>query len=151
MPVPRFEVGIGAIDGANLVFHVSVPYQSGTVAYFLNGQLKRADYDDGWVESDPASGEITLKEAPQSVNFPDVVQFFFIDTSPVLPESVLFSLRGRLLSLVAARGSIHGLEAVSGMLRLKQGVAGSVGAVEAVDGKLIQRTVLRGHLGCVSA
>lgn len=151
MPVPRFEVGIGAIDGANLVFHVSVPYQPGTVAYFLNGQLKRADYDDGWSESDPATGEITLKEAPQSANFSDVVQFFFIDTSPVLPESVLTSLRGRLIQAAEISASIAMLEAVGGTLEQLQGITGSVASPESVSGALRQKSVLVGHIGCVHA
>lgn len=89
MPTPRFEVPAGAIDGVNKVFILSRSYTPGSVAAFLNGQLKREDYEDGWVETDPVAGIVTLKEAPIAFGSPDpldVVQIFYIDTEPDPPE-----------------------------------------------------------------
>lgn len=91
MPIPRFEVPSGAINGANTVYTVSVPYIMGSTAVFLNGMLMRPDYDDGWIETDPAGGQVTLKVAPQVL---DVVQIFFLDTSPRNVEEEVTPIRG---------------------------------------------------------
>jgi hypothetical protein len=76
MATPHFEVPAGDVDGVNTVFTVAAPYRPGSTALFLNGQLKRADYDDGWTESNPETGEVTLAEAPLT---DDVVQVFYLD------------------------------------------------------------------------
>ena len=47
MPIPRFEVPVGAVDGANTVYTTSVPYQAGSTAVFLNGLLLRPDLAAG--------------------------------------------------------------------------------------------------------
>ena len=90
MGLPRFEVPSGVIDGVNTVFTVSVPYISGTTAVWLNGVLLEPSLVDGWIESNPATGEITLKEPPQATGpCPDVLQVFFQDTTPDPPETVI--------------------------------------------------------------
>jgi hypothetical protein len=61
---PRIDLLEGVIDGTNTVFTIPQAYQPGTARYFLNGQLKYAPDDDGIVETDPSSGEISVKEAP---------------------------------------------------------------------------------------
>jgi len=85
MGTPRYEVLSGAIDGVNTTFFTSVAYTPGSLAVFINGQLKRADYDDGWIETSPETGEVTLREAPKPypLDHDEVVQAFFIDTIPV--------------------------------------------------------------------
>lgn len=62
----------GAVNGTNRVFRTPVPYVPGSVAVWINGQLRRADWDDGWVEL--GGDVIELKRAPQPE---DVVQAFF--------------------------------------------------------------------------
>ena len=97
MPQPHFEIPVGVIDGVNLIFTVSTPYQPGSTAVFLNGQLKTKGLDDGWAETDPIAGSITMKEAPRGTpGCPDVVQVFFLDTSPALPETVIEHLTGTI-------------------------------------------------------
>lgn len=93
MPLPRFEVAVGPVDGVNTIFRVSTAYLPGTLAPFLNGQLKRADYDDGWTEADPPTGEFKLNEPPL---VGDDVQAFFLDTSPVLVSETVTALLGVL-------------------------------------------------------
>lgn len=78
MAYPRYEVPAGVIDGVNTVFTTLSSYVPGSTAYFLNGQLKRPDYDDGWVETSPAGGVFTVKEAPE---VDDVVQLFYLDST----------------------------------------------------------------------
>lgn len=107
MPLPRFEVPLGPIDGVNKAFTVSAPYRPGTTAVFINGQLKKRTLDDGWVETDPAAGIVTLNEAPVPfARWPEVVQIFYLDTSPALPETVVERLVGSLVEGDAWEGSL---------------------------------------------
>jgi hypothetical protein len=90
----HFEVGKGVINGLNRVFTVSLPYIGGTTAVFYNGQLKRRDYNDGWSETDPISGVVTLDIAPL---IGDVVQVFYVDALPPAPGTqIIHPLLGRL-------------------------------------------------------
>jgi hypothetical protein len=103
----RFEVPSGTVDGINTVFTVSLPYVTGSTAVWLNGVLLRKDLDDGWTESDPSTGEITLKEAPLSSGpCPDVLQVFFKDISPDLPESVVDQICGTISAEAGLSGTI---------------------------------------------
>ena len=126
-----------------------MPYQPGSSAVFVNGLLQERSLDDGWVESDPGAGEITLKEAPQGTptGFPDVLQMFFIDTSPDLPEVVLYRLHGRLresetldgrlVALGHLRGAVSELEGLSGHLVGVTSMTGRVDEVERLTGRLV--------------
>lgn len=78
MARPRFEAATGAIDGVNKIFLVTKPYDPGSLAVFLNGQLKRRDFNDGWEETSPTTGVFTMKEAPLP---DDVVQAFYLDST----------------------------------------------------------------------
>jgi len=101
---PRFEVALGVSDGVNLVFFTpTAPYLPGSVAVFLNGQLKRADFTDGWVETNPVTGEVDLLIAPLGGAPPDVVQIFYLDNSvpvAVLPEAEITVLQATILDTV---------------------------------------------------
>jgi microcompartment protein CcmL/EutN len=150
MPEPRFEIPAGAIDGANVTFVTSQPYRPGSTAVFLNGQLKTQALDDGWDETDPAGGVVTLNEAPRgSPGDPDVVQIFYIDTSPVLPETVVDTrLVGVLREVdtleaeIVSTGLLGGLVDDSGLglegaISEVDQLGGVVQDVEALSGKII--------------
>lgn len=127
MPIPRFEVPQGPIDGTNVSFFVSQPYRPGSTAVFLNGQLKREDYDDGWVESDPSVGKIDLKEPPKpSPGGPDVVQVFYIDTSPALPGESIRDLKGRLRAIDRLSGRLIPEGSLQAFLRETELLSGRV-------------------------
>lgn len=125
MPVARFEVAIGTIDGVNQTFYAPTPYAAGSTAVFVNGQLQRADFDDGWTEINPATGEFWLKIPPIP---DDVVQIFYRDLSPVLPGEEITPITGVLVSVqddfsavltdteVPISGSILGDDAISGQV-----------------------------------
>ena len=87
MARPRFETAIGVIDGVNQIFRTSRPYDAGSLAVFLNGQLKRRWFEDGWVETDPGGSIFFMNEAPQTL---DDVQVFYLDSSdqPVVVEQI---------------------------------------------------------------
>ena len=73
MPQPSLiEPAAGLVDGVNTVFLSSVAYVPNSVQVWLNGQMKRKDFDDGWIEL--GSNKIKLKEAPLPG---DVVQVFY--------------------------------------------------------------------------
>lgn len=72
MPGPVIETATGPINGSNRDFYVSVMYVPGSTEVFLNGQAKRQDWADGWVEL--GSNHVKLNQAPA---VGDVVQVYF--------------------------------------------------------------------------
>lgn len=143
--LPKFEVASGVIDGVNVVFTVSAPYQPGTVAVFLNGQLKRKDFVDGWAETNPAAGIVTLAEAPRPG---DVVQIFFIDGSGagVLDVEEVCPLVGKLFGTddligrmsveqeVTAKAEVIG--ELSGTMREAEAILATVSEADEIHGVL---------------
>jgi len=128
MGQPRFEVPSGTIDNVNTVFTVSVPYVAGSTAVWINGALLEQTLDDGWIESNPATGEITLKEAPRSSGAcPDVLQVFFKDTSADLPETVVSEICGTIV----ADGDLCGT-----LMLTEDVLIGSIGTEEVLCGVL---------------
>lgn len=137
MPSPRFEVPAGLVNGVNVVFTVSMPYGPGSTAVFINGMLMERSLDDGWFETSPSTGVVTLKEAPRGIgNGPDVIQIFFIDTSPALPETIVVNLKG----IIRAR------KPLVGTLRSHQLVTGHIFPTPPLLGHLEERKDLRGSL-----
>jgi hypothetical protein len=53
-----------------------------------------------WVESSPALGQITFDGAQHTPRVGDVVQMFFLDTTPTLPGVVVTEIEGTLEELV---------------------------------------------------
>ena len=114
----RFEVPSGTIDGINTVYTVSVPYVRDSTAVWLNGILLRRDLDDGWVESNPNTGEITLNEPPLSTGpCLDVLQVFFKDTAPPLPETVVEQIFGTISDELEVSGVLSQEDGLLGTLR----------------------------------
>ena len=91
--IPRFEVAVGLIDGVNTTFSVSRAYSPQSLAVYLNGQLKRADYADGWIETSAAGKIFDLKVPPQ---VGDDVQAFYLDTSPLSVEQEVTPIHGTI-------------------------------------------------------
>lgn len=112
----HFEVPTGEIDGSNVVFYVSLPYVPGSTAVWLNGVLLERTRDDGWIESNPALGEITLKEAPRPAkDGEDVLQVFFKDNTPGTPDTVIEYLFGVIVGMDDETG-LHGTLHAEGLL-----------------------------------
>jgi len=151
MPLPHFEVPAGAIDGVNVVFNVSQAYRPGTPAVFLNGLLLRADYTDGWIESNPSTGEVTLKEPPRVTKItPDVVQVFYIDTSPAVLEAVIVErLIGRLRATEELEGHLVPLSPLHASLEGIGELDGHLEPESMIRGELIEEGELHGRLEAV--
>jgi hypothetical protein len=147
MPVPRFEVPLGTVDGVNTTFFVSMPYQVGSTAVFLNGLLTERSLDDGWFETDPSTGEITLKEAPKSIgDCPDVIQVFYLDTSPALPETEVTPLEGLLVPVGDLFGMLGDTDAILGAIAPAEGLFGEVSGPVLVSGVVVDTEPLSGLL-----
>ena len=71
-PPAVIEVAFGPVDGANKQYTVSAMYVPGSLQVWLNGQLKRKDLIDGWVEL--GNNKFEMKEPPLPG---DVVQAWF--------------------------------------------------------------------------
>jgi hypothetical protein len=103
MGIPYIEVAAGPIDGSNLVFTVSRAYQPLSTAVFLNGQLKVRTNADGWAETSPALGSVTLNQAPL---VGDVVEIYYLDTSPTLFTLGMFPLSGTVKPIGDWQGAL---------------------------------------------
>lgn len=133
MGSPIFEVPSGTIDGVNTVFTVSKPYTPNSTAVWINGTLLERTLDDGWVESDPSTGEITLKEAPRSSGAcPDVIQVFYKDTEDDLIGTVVEGIEG----------TISTTGALSGNLLVTLPITGSVDDTLSISGILVDSTTM---------
>jgi len=96
MPLPQFDVPTGVINGVNTVFTVSAAYTAGSARVFHNGLLRRVGDADGWTESNPATGEVTLTEAPITG---DTVVIYYLDTSAAPDPIVVERIDGVIRSL----------------------------------------------------
>jgi hypothetical protein len=123
-----------------MIFVVSMPYGPGTTAVFINGMLMERSLDDGWHETDPDAGIVTLKEAPRGTgNGPDVIQIFFIDRSPPLPEAACVKIRGIVRLGMGKRG-------MRGVLSPALPMHGHIQPQQALHGHCDQRRDLRGSV-----
>ncbi len=145
MPSPRFEVPTGTVDGVNTVFTVSRPYTVGSTAVFRNGLLQQRNLDDGWFETDPNAGIITMKEPPSAYGWPDVIQVFFLDRTPSpapAPGTVAFNLKGiikaskktkaTLTTGIPITGTISSANPLIGHLDLRKDLRGSISSHQVI-------------------
>lgn len=65
MGLPRIDRATGTVDGVNKVFTVPNPYVAGTLVAIVNGRQLDDALDNGWTETNPATGEFTFKLAPR--------------------------------------------------------------------------------------
>jgi hypothetical protein len=147
MSSPRFEVPSGTIDGVNTVFTVSRPYGAGTTAVFINGQLMEKSLEDGWFETDPTSGVITLKEAPRSSGAcPDVIQVFYLDTAAPLPETQICRLKGYLKSSPKLRGLLSCPQEMRGVISTSSKLTGRVDLRKRFRGRVEDSCKIRARI-----
>lgn len=72
MPSAVLRPLLGDVNGANTDFQTPAPYVPGSLAVWVNGQLRRADLNDGWQEL--GGSGVRMKQVPQPG---DVLQAFF--------------------------------------------------------------------------
>lgn len=143
MPQPQFEPMVGAIDGANAVFTTPTPYTVGTVAVYVNGQLQMHNLGNPWVETDPGAGTVTLSFAPQGG---DTVVAFYLDTTPVLPETEIEELEGTLSPTDDLVGGLDDADTLAGSLDEDDSLTGALEADSPLAGSLDEVDYLEGEL-----
>jgi hypothetical protein len=147
MPSPRFEVPAGAVNGVNTVFTVSMPYAPSSTAVFINGMLMERSLDDGWFETNPGAGIVTLKEAPRSIGGgPDVIQIFFLDTSPALPETQIQKLKGIIRMSRDMRAQLRDSLQMTGYLGKPSQLSGRLEERKDLRGSVRSRPALKGYI-----
>jgi hypothetical protein len=117
---------IGAVNGVNTTFFTPTPYVAGTLAAFVNGQLKTKTADDGWTETNPATGEFVYTDAPRTNDKPAA---FYIDTGP---DAIV------LVEVESILGSIDDITPISGAIRTADPLAGSLVISDDLIGTLAQ-------------
>lgn len=148
MSIPRFEILAGTVNGINTVFTTSVPYTAGTLAAFLNGQLKRpsgAGVEDGFAETNPATGTVTFDEAPQTA---DVVQAFYLDTTPTSLETEVSPLFGYIFAVDDLSGSLEAVDELFASAHDVERLGGTI-ADDDLTGAVSDRENLSGSLECL--
>lgn len=145
MGTPRIDTAIGVVDGVNDLFSTPVPYVVKSLSVFLNGQLKRRDLDDGWVEISAVHGTFRLKEVPR---VGEVVQAFYQDGSPgQAPDQVeLLHIRGMLTSTQDLRGIWTLREEAVGLVVASASLGGRVTAQIQIRATLTESGALHGTL-----
>ena len=89
----HFEQPVGIIDGINVVFTTSAAYIPGSIVVFLRGIPRVAAWEDGWFETDPTTGTVTLKEPPV---LGDDVQFMWCEDIGDVVECAVEPLHGMI-------------------------------------------------------
>jgi hypothetical protein len=110
---PQFLVPDGSIDGVNTTFQTPTPYIEGTLAVFLNGQLKRQDFEDGWQETNPGIGIFDLNIAPIDG---DVVQTFYLTMVDVGFRAEVVQLAASLREVKQLYGDVLAFQHINGTI-----------------------------------
>jgi len=137
---------IGTIDGVNTLFNTGIPYTPNTFAGFTNGQLTKAANDDGWIETDPSTGDVTWKEAPKPG---DVLQGFLLDTSAALPEVVITKLSGTVRPVNDLSGSISGTDFISASVSGVDELSALLSGQDSIDGTVSPVVSISGRIQVV--
>jgi hypothetical protein len=62
----RFLRAQGTPDGMKTDFETVQPYQVGTLRVLVNGIFRKDDLGNGYLETDPGTGEFEMKIAPKA-------------------------------------------------------------------------------------
>ena len=145
MPSPQFEfLGVG--DGVTTVFTTSVPYTAGAIGLWVRHLAREKSWDDGFFETDPDAGIITLKIAPM---VGDAVQVFYFDQTDEDIVIVRDELIGTLEQPTELCGSISD-DVLLGCVEAVDEMNGEIdGLIDAeLSGDLEQVAELSGELEC---
>ncbi len=143
MGLPHFDELVGTIDGVNQTFYAPLAYTPNTTAALLNGQMKKKSFIDGWSESNPALGEITLNEAPR---VGDVVHLFYLDTTDAVFVEEITEISGTLADTDLLSGNIAEADTLAGSLEDQSMLDGRLTDVDFLTGAIADADQLVGVL-----
>lgn len=137
----------GTVDGVNKVFTTpsNEAYQAGSTMVLLRGIPRDvSDGDDGWTESDPGTGEVTLNVAPISGD--NIFLHYTVEVSGAI-EVEITPVDAVLTPLQRFSGIIEDGE-LDGNLDESELVATPIETEEAVDGQVVEIIELSGKIIC---
>jgi len=103
--------------------------------------------DDGWFETDPSAGSVTLKEAPRSIGkCPDAIQIFFLDTAAALPETQIFRLKGYIRRSPVLRGELRSVQQMRGVIDSSRKISGKVDLRKRLRGTVTETSRIRARI-----
>jgi hypothetical protein len=133
------EKAIGAIDGVNDQFTTSKPYVSGNIHITYNGLLVLENCDDGWIPTNPATGEFQLRFVPR---VGDIIQVIYEDATSLgeIPVAEITKVNGKIRSVGKLSGKLRNINKLSAKLN----------EVSSLKGKLLEIAALKGSVKSVS-
>lgn len=103
--------------------------------------------DDGWYETNPDGGIVTLKEAPRSSGMcPDVIQIFFLDRSAPLPETQVYKMRGIIKPSRSMKGRFSTAQPIVGRLVEPQPLVGKIVARKDLRASITSKQTIRAKI-----
>lgn len=144
MSIVFFEELDGVKDGSNTVFNTpgNSPYAPGRTMLFWRGMPRAAENTDGYFETDPLTGAITMKQAPLNA---DIVQLLWLEPT-VQVEVEVTPLAGSVISRHVV-GALVATDQLSGFLVTEQAV-GILLAVDQIAGTVRTIQQIIGTIEC---
>lgn len=139
--IPRTETAVGTIDGVNTSFSATAAYTSGTLSVYLNGQLKRPDLDDGFIESNPSTGAFTMKEPPLSG---DVLQVRYLDTSAPQPGEEVQGFVAVIIDLEEMVAVVSDVDVMRAQFGDQDNMSGTLADVDPLSSTVIDVEAMSG-------
>jgi hypothetical protein len=138
----HFEPLAGAVDGVNRDFTAGTDFIEGSEVVFVRGLPRRKDWEDGWVVTNAALGQIKLNEAPLP---DDDVQMLWLETVPTVAETEVTPLTCYISETEQVLGSLETAE-LAGRLCEIQDVSVSVIDSLALSGHLVESEEITGQI-----
>jgi len=110
MPNVRLEDLTSQIDGITDTFQTTFDYETGSLKIFINGQLKKREWEDGWVEMGGKKFKV-----PEPPLVGDTLHVFYKDTLPTV--SFKIDLKGKLIEKEKLVGKLIEREILRGVLK----------------------------------
>ena len=147
MPIPyhaRFVVMVGQRDGVNLVFNTpgNEAFVPESNVVFVRNIPRVKTNDDGWADTDPTQGIVTLKEAPEK---DDSVMMLYAASDAAAEVTTMSGtidarddLAGSLIETDVLVGTIAQAETLSGTLEAQTDLSGVVREIDNIYGTLVE-------------
>ena len=130
-------------DGATLVFSTSVPYVAGSFTGIVRGLPRVAGNDDGYVETSPALGTVTFKEAPED---DDDVLGHFLEEVADGPGTVIEEISGSIRDIEQLGGTVESVSELKGQILPVTELVGTIEPITEISGTLNDVDQLAGTL-----
>lgn len=130
----KIEPLVGTVDGVNTVFTTpgGEAYIDGGNVVFLRGLPRVMAWDDGWANTDPANGVVTLKEPPLTGD--DVQMLYAVQVVGV--ETEVTEISGHIIADDLVDGALGAVEELDGDTVFIEALDGSLASTSEITGAL---------------